>query len=243
MRGFLLACLFATGACGDGLTPGSVQAATDYFPLARGAVWEYRNLGGPSGEQSVRKEITGCEEISFVDCVTDEDRTHLAFVQETTGTGDPDDLGVIYVEATDEGIYRVKQDFLVADALDHWVTYSPYFMRLFPGPYTAGREEFLTHERCEYDGSGIRNQTTRDYRHTVVGSQSVDVPAIEVDGETVAGPYDALVIERVDVTDGSTKRYYWLDGVGKVYEEEILGDGAVGETEELVSYTSGDGSC
>ncbi len=238
MRSFLLLLLSISGlaaGCGDELNPGPVGSATDYFPLAIGAVWEYRNLGGPAGETSVRKEITGCEEIAFVDCVTDEDRTHRVFVQETTGTGDPDDLGVLYMESTSEGIVRIKQDFFVADALDHWVTYSPFFMRLFSGPYTTGREEFITHERCEYDGSGIRNQTTREYRHTVVGTESVDVPA---------GTYDAaLVIERVDVTDGSTKRYYWAEGVGKVLEEEILAGGDVGESEELESYTAGDGSC
>ena len=173
--------------------------------------------------------------MSFVDCVTGDDRSHETYVQESTGEAQPDELGLTYLESSGDGIVRVKQDFQTAGGLDHFVTYSPYFMRLFAPPYDEGREETFEHERCEYDADGTpRSRTTRTYRHQVVGEQDVTVPA---------GDYRALVVERVDTADGDTKRYYWADGVGKVLEEEILSDGSIGETEELVAYTAGIDSC
>ena len=116
-----------------------------------------------------------------------------------------------------------------------FVTYSPYFLRLFPGPYSADRTETYEHGRCEYaaDGTPI-GITTRRYEHTIVGTEEVTVPA---------GTYETVLLERVDLGDGDTKRYWFAEGVGKVKEVEVLSDGSTGASEELASYTEGNASC
>jgi hypothetical protein len=219
--------------CDGGLGPSGGSDAVDYFPLAVGARWTYKNVDAAGVETTLVKEIDRCEEVAFVDCDSGLDRDETTYVQVTTGGGaDPDEANTLYLEETEDGIVRVKQDFIQADVLDHYVTYSPYFMRLFNGPYGDDRVETYDHERCEYDVAGVDppTQTHRSYLHRVLGHEGVTVPA---------GSYDALVIERIDQSDADTKRYYWAPGVGKVKEE------AVGSTEveELVEFAPGDGSC
>jgi len=225
----LLSLVLLSSACGGELPGGSGGVAMDYFPLAVGARWTYANLDDAGGETTLIKEITRCEDVAFLDCVTGEDRAHVTYVQETTGSEDAEDSNINYLEANEDGIVRVQQDFVSGAAIDHYVTYSPSFVRLFDGPYGDGREESFEHARCEYDATGLREQTTRNYLHRVIGREEVTVEA---------GTYDALVIERVE-DDGDTKRYYYALGVGKVLEEDF----ASGTSEELQSFVAGEGSC
>lgn len=237
--------ILALPACSSsGPADGDTGDALAFFALKVGAVWTYNNsdlnaVGGPK-ETTVTKEITGCEAITIVDCDTKETHEYSAYVQETTGgAADPEDANKLYmVDLADLGVVRVKQDVVELGTLDHYVTYSPYFMRLFDGPYDADRQEDFAHQRCEYSAAddALIGQTTRRYRHEVIASDE----QVEVE----QGSHDEVLhMKRTDLGDNDVKEFWYVRGVGKVFEEGYDTAGTLVAEEELAEFVEGTESC
>ena len=235
--------LLALPACSssgpDGADTGDALA---FSALKVGAVWTYNNtdlnaVGGPK-ETTVTKEITGCEAITIVDCATEEMHEYNAYVQQTTGgAANPDDANKLYIVAAPEGVVRVKQDVVELGTFDHYITYSPFFMRLSHGPYDAGRREDFPHQRCEYSASDevLLAETTRRYRHEVIASDE----QVEVE----QGSYDGVLhMQRTDLGDNDIKEFWYVRDVGKVLEKGYVEGTLVGE-EELSDFVEGTESC
>jgi hypothetical protein len=195
--------------------------------------------GSVPTESTLIKQISGCEMISFPDCETGEQRRYNAYVHETYGgAATLEDANKLYMTSLPEGEVRVKQDFITAGVLDHYVTYSPYFMRLPEGPYQQGRTWTVEHRRCDFAPDDTsRGQSTRRYRHDVVGIDE-DVP-IE-GGDTYSG---ALHMKRTDLVHGDHKEFWYVCGVGKVREEAYDASGTLVGTEDLTDFVAGSGTC
>jgi hypothetical protein len=229
----------AAAACSD---PAPEAGALAFVGLEVGAAWTYRNVdhgatGGPL-ETTVVKEITGCEDLVLEDCVTNATSEFSAYVQVTTGgAAEDDDANTLYMVDHADGLVRVRQDVVNLGVLSHVITYSPYFMRLFAGPYDRGRTEEIGHERCSFSPAGEPlAQEQRRYRHEVVAADAqVSVPYGDYDG--------ALHMKRTDLSDHDSKEYWFVPGVGKVLERAFDENGTLIAEEELADFRAGDGSC
>lgn len=240
----LLLAFSLVGCSSDDEGEGGSEAA-DLYGMAVGSRWVYDNYDhtvtpDPQVTDLV-KEITGCQEITFVDCETGDERTHNAYVQETTGgnisAANPrDEVRKLYMIVNSSGLVRVKQDFIYDDVLDHYVTYSPYFVRIPAGPYEDDKEWRFAHERCEYAADDTeRGRTPRDYEHVIVNNaEAVSVPA---------GTFETVHIARTDMGDGDLKRYWYEPGIGKVQEKGYLLSGQFVSEESLKEFTAGSGTC
>lgn len=235
----------AHAGCGggdDGVESGN---ALSFSALKVGTTWTYDNTdlnaaGGPK-MTTVTKEITNCQELTIVDCVTKETNEYNAYVQVTTGgaAGDDDSNTLYMVALPDQGVVRLQQDVVDMGTFEHYITYSPFFMRLFDGPYETGRRMDFTHQRCEFaatDGSPRGTPTTRRYKHEVIASdESVEV---------VQGSHDAVLhMKRSDLGDGDYKEFWYVENVGKVREEAYDKVGTLLGTEELAEFVEGTESC
>jgi len=223
---------------------GGVEPA-DLYGIRVGARWVYANTdytasGGPQKTDLI-KEIVGCEEITFIDCDTGQERTHNTYVQETTGgnisaTNPREEERRLYMILTDEGLVRVRQDFIYDDVLDHFVTYSPYFMRVPGGPYSDGRQWEFAHKRCEYDPAGTElGVTERRYLHEV---RDADERA-----SVAAGEFETVHFQRTDLGDGDVKEFWYAAGIGKVMEEGYVVSGFLVSDELLEEFRAGDRTC
>lgn len=233
----LAACALVS-ACSDAKSDNEALA---FVGLEVGAKWTYRNVdlnasGGPI-ETTVVKEITACEDIVVVDCTTQAKADYRTYVQVTTGgrAGD-DDSNTLYMVDLPEGVVRVRQDIVNVGEMGNVITYSPYFMRLFGGPYTPGRTEEFPHQRCALDPNGETTQLARRYQHEVVATDA------EVSVEQ--GDYgDALHMKRTDLSDHDAKEFWYVSGVGKVLEHAYSTTGTLIGEEELIEFQQGDGAC
>jgi hypothetical protein len=222
----------------------AISEAAEFLGLQVGARWTYENTDFNEGKgkkvTTVTKEITGCETVTVVDCEESVAYQYNAYVQETTGgAAGAEDSNTLYMVALPEGVVRVRQDIVDNGVFEQVVSYSPYFMRLFEGPYDVDREETFSHHRWELsaDGEVARGHTVRSYTHLVVAAdEPVDV---------LQGSYDnVLHMKRSEVgSDEDVKDFWYVRGVGKVLE--MAYDMAAAETkkEELATFSEGTGSC
>lgn len=100
---------------------------------------------------------------------------------------------------------------------EHW---APHKLHVdYSAEHTADGATWLEiYDETKIEDGMTVTADTRDRWTVISTSESVEVPA---------GRFDAVVLEK---TGGTTKRYWYVWGVGKVKE-------VGGQTEELVSYT------
>lgn len=208
----------------------------DLVPFAPGAEWHYLDKSATKPEHELVKAMGGCSTLTKEDCVTGAAKTYDVAIQVTPGDPDEPEDGEddTSYALTPDGLVRVVEAGVAKDGtVLRTDSYSPPFLRVIAPPYVPGRTVMVEHERCRCEG-GTCGQSTLKFRHTVLGSATVTVPA---------GTFQAVVFERVNLISGERKRLWYAPGVGKVLEEELREDDVLLGSEALLSHEPGGTSC
>ncbi len=223
----LAACGGSTSSSGPDGAPGSIDAAAPpadgpvlndrYEPRVVGSVWTYKMTDTTTSTSAVKKstveafeDVGGTHAGTFAYRVRIEKLNGVTIAYETY----EGDLAVRYaqtdldlngatVDTQSENPYRLKID----ESPSHLVANATY------------SENF---DETTTDVNGTKTNAKTENWQVVATAESVTVPA---------GTYTALHLVRTNPTNGKSKDFWFVQGIGKV--KEIGG----GQDEELMSYT------
>lgn len=210
------------------------STAAGLYGLQVGARWTFLR----SGDELRWKEITGCEDVLVLDPVTGAASTVRAYVRENRGVNGT--TSVHYLTVDDEGVKRVRRDDIDEGRLSMFATYSPAGPRLYNGPYPDGYAwtfALTTGEFAPQDNNLSRGYSETSAVDTLLGVETTDV---------VAGSFLTLGVDRQwDANNPHNVESHYAPGVGEVRETTIWPTTPMPttQTEELVAYTPGYGSC
>jgi hypothetical protein len=217
-----------TGGAG-GTGGGGATIDADYYPLADGATWTYRHVGGS----------TTWDEI-VMQSATDYEGAPAVLLVDNAGPSGTHSETVLQEEGT--RISRVFREELTGTTLELTTEYDPGFLRYdraWEGQQ-AGYSETYSYQRTESDGTGqVTGEADRSHRFTVEAlNETVTVPAGEIPNcmrvrrERVRAAGDMPADDDID-------QFWFCAGIGKVLEANEV----TGQREELVSCDVPGGAC
>ena len=125
---------------------------------------------------------------------------------------------------------RYRKEWYQAGEIKTIKVYDPYFLRIDPDNMSEGDQFEAVFERTDYDETGAITETdNKRYEYEVL---SVEEDITIDNGETLR----CVQLNRVDITDGDTKKIWYSPGVGKVKEEGVESATGDEELELLIDY-------
>ncbi len=204
MRWLAIICVTACGG------PDEPAAGQDLFPLAEGRRWQYL----------VTEDGVGRDKLQVVTGTTSLPDVGEVFVVETTRTDG--ERVVSYQADTGDAVARYREEQFDGDVQESLETYSPFKLRVPKNLSQPGDSRSVDYRETLYDGrGGLVSNVDKVEDWVVEAVEEVTVPA---------GTFEAVRMLRTSRTSETQKRFWFVDGVGKVKEE------ASGQTEELVEY-------
>ncbi len=208
-RGAWVVCLLVAPACGEAGTGKNEDLR--FVPLIVNAAWTYRVVEASDGsvwEKTQRVEATG----------TMSDVTGEVFTLVTEQSDG--DRTVSFQRASPDGVIRYREESYKLGDLHQVESYAPSRLRV-PLLGSVGDHTRETFREVDYDGEGrLIKQTDKTELWTLDSVGPIMVPA---------GSFArAFGFRRVG--SKNTKRFWYVEGVGKVREE------GSDQTEELTSY-------
>jgi len=212
------------GAGGTGMGMGgaggeSVMVTSgDYQPLVLNATWSYHvNDKGPQYDKTV--VVEALEDVGGPKAGTMAYRFHETI---------PSEYQMTWYQAEGEVVVRYHEQSFDPNATtpksDEWC--DPYRLRI---------DESAAHTAAgaSWDWMYMDTKTSRTKPTSMASiTESWTVDAVDEAVTVPAGTFAALRLTHVDPSDGSTKTYWFVRGIGKVREQTNAG-----HIEELTSYT------
>lgn len=201
MKKLILSALLA--ACGGEVTPPT--PTVNLFPLASGNRWVYRVTEPGKAEETKIQTMTAT----------------TGGYRFSTVNGSKETISVQRLEE-ETRLVRLREKTVKDGIVVEYLGYSPPALRLDIAENRLGSSyttEF-TEQALDARGNVIAN-----------GIHKVETFRVEADGESItveAGTFDCVRLRR-DTDNGTSKTFWYADGVGKVKEEG-------GQVEELVRY-------
>lgn len=201
----------------DGGLGGEVQPTSGpYQPLVIGATWTYHvNDKGVKYDKSAVFEVE--EDLGGPKAGTTGIRMRETFPATTQLTW--------YRQEGDLVVREHEQAMDVSNVLKSEDWYDPYRLRVDASP-----DHLVAGATWEWTYSNTHTSRSKPTA-TVSLTESWKVDAVDEPVTVTAGTFAALRLTHIDPSDGSTKTYWFVKGVGKVREET-----SAGHIEELASY-------
>jgi hypothetical protein len=201
---------------GGGDDGGSTPADGSFFPLVPGNSWTFRVTDGAA--VSMKTQVIGdLEEVGGTGPNSD-----ATAYRATTTKADGGDMTVSWQAEVDDKIVRYREQAFASagGALELEEYWDPYKLRVDMAEEHLEEGATWT-ETCDETKLPVGMAPS-----TATVSESWRVVAVDEPVTVPAGTFDALVVEKVG---SSTKRYWFVRGVGKIKETGT-------QTEELASY-------
>lgn len=185
-------------------------AVDDYYPMAVGDFWTYRETEG-ARETEFTYEVTGRETIDFG---RETGERTVFVVENTTATTTvvTDEGRTQYIE--DEGDRSVRHRQEIYDAAGVFTKqrdFFPGFLRFDRTKTAKGAKWVETFTRVSDPKDGtVPVEETVSYDYEIL---STDAP-VDIGSKT----YHCLEVKRTALSDGETKYYWYAKGIGKVQE-------------------------
>ena len=213
---FLSTVIMTVCACGSE-DPGSGKndagpMATPFIPIAVGNSWTYRVVSGSNVEST--KVQTIIEEI-----VVDGE---AAYVFETVRANDKGTRSI--QRLVDNRLIRLSEETLSDNLVSGRFNFVPPGLRIDGNFQQTGETYQDTHDKQKVDANGeiLETETRAQTFEIESGNELISVPA---------GEFNAIRVRRTR-SQGTTKTYWFVEGLGKIKE---LG----GQSEELVKFVPG----
>jgi hypothetical protein len=192
---------------GDSDTDGDGDADNDYYPMAVGDFWTYRETEG-SVITEFTYEVTGTETMDF----GRDTGERTVFVMENTFQSSSEGR-TQYVEDEGDRVVRHQQD--IYDAQGNFTkqrNFYPGFLRFDRTKTTVGDKwtETITRVSDPKDNSTpTEDQVT--YQYEILSVDNV----VTIESQS----YTCIEVKRTDITDPEVKYYWFAKGIGKVQEQ------------------------
>ena len=179
----------------------------DYYPMAVGAFWKYRETQPGLTPIELTYTITKKEKKTFGDITGERE---VFFMENTFDVNE--EYRVQYIE--DDGVRAVRHghDVYTDEGWKKVRTYTPGFLRFDRGKVAVGEKWEETVSSVTVDAKETKTQTTT-YEFEVL---RVGTPV------TIGiGTFNCIQLKRKDSADSETKLYWYAPGIGKIREQTL----------------------